>query len=117
MLAEIPQLLVLGVTSGCIYAIAAVGFSIIYNSTQVINFAQGEFVMIGAMTSAVLMERFPVIVAFPLAVAAGCLAGLVVAICVLIPLRRSTVVTLIIITVGARLTFVRNAVGIAQGEV
>ena len=45
-LSQIPQLVVSVVTSGCIYAIVAIGFSIIYNSTQIINFAQGEFVMV-----------------------------------------------------------------------
>ena len=62
-------------TAGCIYAIVAVGFTIIYNTTGVINFAQGEFVMIGAMVAAVLMAKFSFLVAFPAAVLAGCLVG------------------------------------------
>lgn len=94
-----------GVTNGCIYAIVAIGFSIIYNSTQVINFAQGEFVMIGAMAAAVLLAKFSLLVAFPVAVVAGCLAGALVAAFVLIPLKKASVVTLIIITVGASIMF------------
>ncbi|MCL5104425.1 MAG: branched-chain amino acid ABC transporter permease [Armatimonadetes bacterium] len=100
-LGQIPQLIVSGITSGCIYAIVAIGFSIIYSSTQVINFAQGEFVMIGAMVAAVLIAKYSLIVAFPIAIGAACLVGALLAICILIPAKKATVVTLIIITVGA----------------
>ena len=97
-------------TAGCIYAIVAVGFTIIYNTTGVINFAQGEFVMIGAMVAAVLMAKFSFLVAFPAAVLAGCLVGAVLAGFVLIPLKRAAVLTLIIITIGASIAIQ----GIAQ---
>lgn len=97
--------MVSGITSGCIYAVVAIGFSIIYNSTQVINFAQGEFVMVGAMVAAVLVAKLTVVVAFPVAVIAGCAAGALVAACVLIPLKRASVITLIIITIGASIMF------------
>ncbi len=97
-------------TAGCIYAIVAVGFTIIYNTTGVINFAQGEFVMIGAMVAAVLMAKFSFLVAFPAAVLAGCLVGAVLAGFVLIPLKRAAVLTLIIITIGASIAMQ----GIAQ---
>ncbi|HEY3555604.1 MAG TPA: branched-chain amino acid ABC transporter permease, partial [Casimicrobiaceae bacterium] len=43
------QLLVTGITVGAIYALVALGFSIVFNASGVINFAQGEFVMIGGM--------------------------------------------------------------------
>lgn len=100
-LGQIPQLVVSGITSGCIYAIVAIGFSIIYGGTQVINFAQGEFVMVGAMVAAVLLAKFSVIVAFPVAIAAGCLVGALLAVCVLVPLKRASVISLIIMTIGA----------------
>jgi len=38
-----------GVTNGSIYALIAMGFNIIYNTTGLINFAQGEFVVLGGM--------------------------------------------------------------------
>ena len=104
-LGQIPQLIVSGITSGCIYAIVAIGFSIIYNATQVINFAQGEFVMVGAMVAAVLLAKFSLAIAFPAAILAGCLVGAILALCVLISLKRSSVVSLIIITVGASIMF------------
>lgn len=104
-LSQIPQLIVSGVTKGCIYAIVAIGFSIIYNSTQVINFAQGEFVMVGAMVAAVLLAKFALGWAFLAAIVAGCAVGALVALFVLIPLRKASPVTLIIITVGASIMF------------
>ena len=42
------QYLFAGITYGSIYAIVAIGFNIIYNTTGIINFAQGEFVMLAA---------------------------------------------------------------------
>ena len=93
--------MVVGITNGCIYAIVAIGFSTIYNSTQVINFAQGEFVMMGAMVTAVALAKFGLIVAIPLGIIVGCATGAFVAGCVLAPGKKGSVITLIIITVGA----------------
>ncbi len=42
------QLTLTGLTSGAVYALVAVGFVLIYKSSDVINFAQGEFLLIGA---------------------------------------------------------------------
>jgi branched-chain amino acid transport system permease protein len=100
-LSQVPQLIVAGITSGCIYAIVAIGFTIIYNTTHIINFAQGEFVMVGAMVAAVLLAKMSILWAFPIAVIVGCVVGALLALCVLIPLRKASVITLIIITVGA----------------
>ena len=47
---QLPQFFVSGLTSGSIYALIALGFGIIHNATGIVNFAQGEFVMLGAMT-------------------------------------------------------------------
>ena len=43
------QWILSGLTVGSIYALIAMGFSVIYSSTRVINFAQGEFSMLGGM--------------------------------------------------------------------
>ena len=45
----VPQYVVSGITSGSIYALIALGFSLIYNASRIVNFAQGEFVMLGAL--------------------------------------------------------------------
>ena len=46
-----------GLTQGSIYALIGLGFTIIYSVTQIINFAQGEFVMLGGML-AVWLHQF-----------------------------------------------------------
>lgn len=112
---QLSQLIVSGIANGCIYAIVAIGFSIIYGGTQVINFAQGEFVMVGAMVAAVLLVKFSLIVAFPVAILVGCLVGALVAVCVLIPLKKASVVSLIILTVGASI-FMRGLAQLFFGE-
>src|SRR2546430_15334363 len=55
MLPQFLQFLFSGVTIGATYALAALGFSIIYNASGVINFAQGEFIMLGGMSAVFLI--------------------------------------------------------------
>ena len=71
------QLIFTGVTIGATYALAALGFSIIYNASGVINFAQGEFIMLGGMIAAFLAAvGAPLPLAVVGAVAATALVGL-----------------------------------------
>lgn len=55
MLDSLLQFLITGVTVGSTYALVGLGFAIIYNASDVVNFAQGEFVMIGAMVAISLL--------------------------------------------------------------
>ena len=48
---EFLQFTFSGLTVGAVYALVALGFTLIYNASDVINFAQGEFVMLGGMTT------------------------------------------------------------------
>jgi branched-chain amino acid transport system permease protein len=48
-MSEFLQFLFSGLTVGAVYALVALGFTIIYNASGVVNFAQGEFVMLGGM--------------------------------------------------------------------
>lgn len=96
------QYLLTGLTVGAIYALVALGFSIIFNASHVINFAQGEFVMIGGMATVSLSAAgLPYLLAIPLAVAAAALVGLALEKFAVEPARDASVVTLIIITIGA----------------
>ncbi len=102
MSAQFAQYLLTGLTVGAIYALVALGFSIIFNASEVINFAQGEFVMIGGMATVSLNAMgLPLALAIPLAVAAAALAGLALERFAVEPARGASVVTLIIITIGA----------------
>jgi branched-chain amino acid transport system permease protein len=102
MSAQLVQFLLTGLTVGAIYALVALGFAIIYNASHVINFAQGEFVMIGGMAAASFVEAgLPLPLAALLAVGGATLVGLALEKLAVEPARGAPVVTLIIITIGA----------------
>jgi branched-chain amino acid transport system permease protein len=102
MSAQFAQFLLTGVTVGAIYALVALGFAIIYNASQVINFAQGEFVMVGGMAAVSLANAgWPLPLAIGAAVALAALLGLALEKLAVEPARGAPVVTLIIITIGA----------------
>jgi branched-chain amino acid transport system permease protein len=104
MLAQFVQFLLSGITIGSTYALAALGFSIIYNASGVINFAQGEFIMLGGISAAVLVASgVPLPLAILLAVAIAGIIGLIVEKLAIEPAKNAEVVTLIIITIGASL--------------
>lgn len=101
-MAEFLQFLFSGLTSGSIYALAALGFAIIYNASGVINFAQGEFIMLGGMVSVFLTASgFPLPLAVLGAVLVAVVAGVLIDKAAIEPARDAEVVTLIIITIGA----------------
>lgn len=54
-LAVFFQFLLSGLTTGCIYAICALGFVLNYNVSNVLNFAQGEYVVYGGLVAASLV--------------------------------------------------------------
>ena len=98
------QFVASGLTAGAIYALVALGFSIVYNASGAINFAQGEFVMIGGMSAVALVGTgLPLAAAVPLAVLVAVLVGVVLEKVAIEPARDADTVTLIIITIGASL--------------
>jgi branched-chain amino acid transport system permease protein len=102
MSAQFLQFLLAGLTVGAIYALVALGFAIIYNASHVINFAQGEFVMIGGMAAAAFVDAgLPLPLAALAAVGGATLVGLALEKLAVEPARGAPVVTLIIITIGA----------------
>ncbi len=112
MSAELAQYLTTGITVGAVYALVALGFSLIYNASHVINFAQGEFVMIGGMSAVSLVAAgLPLILAVPLAVAVTVMVGMLLEKFAVEPARGASVVTLIIITIGASI-FLRGLAAI-----
>ena len=98
----LTQYILSGITIGAIYALVALGFAIIYNASHVINFAQGEFVMIGGMATAAFFEAgIPLPAAVALSIATATLVGVLLEKLAVEPARDASVVTLIIITIGA----------------
>ena len=89
-----------GVTVGSIYAIVAIGFNIIYNATGIINFAQGEFLIVGAMTAISLYAIMPLPAAIVLAVVLTMLLGGLIELVFIRPARNASVLRIIVITIG-----------------
>lgn len=105
------QLTIDGIRGGSIYALMALGFVVVYSVTGIINFAQGEFVMLGAMlclTVNGLNLPLPPAIKLVVSIVAGVLLttliGMIVERTTIYPARRSPSVTLIIITIGVTIT-------------
>lgn len=108
---ELLQFIFSGLTVGAVYALVALGFTLIYNASDVVNFAQGEFVMLGGMVTVFLsLAGLWLPLAALLAVLATVLVGLALYKFAIEPARGAAAVTLIIITIGASI-FLR---GVAQ---
>ncbi|MCW5770033.1 MAG: creatininase family protein [Rhodospirillaceae bacterium] len=99
---KLLQLLFAGIGTGAIYALIAVGFNVIYKSTDAINFTQGEWVMMGGMIGASLFlaGHVPVWIAVVIGVAAVAVIGLLSERLVVLPLRRPTPVAITLVTIG-----------------
>lgn len=107
------QELLAGMAVGSIYALVALGFVLIYKATEVINFAQGEFMMLGAFVAFTLISilNLPFIFALILSLAFMGLFGLLIERIFLRPLLGQPIFTLIMVTFG--LSFViRSAAGL-----
>jgi len=94
------QYLVAGITYGTIYAIVAIGFNIIYNTTGIINFAQGEFVMLGGMIAVSMHAFMPLPSAILAAVLLTMIVGALIEITFIRWLVKPSVLRMIMITIG-----------------
>lgn len=110
-MSELLQFLFSGVTVGAVYALVALGFTIIYNASDVVNFAQGEFVMLGGMiTTFAHLGGLPLPLAALIAIAVTAAVGVALNKLAIEPAKGAPVASLIIITIGASI-FIR---GVAQ---
>ena len=99
---QLFQYLITGLTVGSIYAMVAIGFNIIYNVTEIINLAQGEFVMLGGLVMVSLhVMGLPIYLAFPATVVIVTLVGMLLDRLAIHPIREPSVITLIIATIAA----------------
>jgi branched-chain amino acid transport system permease protein len=97
----ILQLLVAGIGTGSIYALIALGFNVVFKSTGAMNFAQGEWVVMGGMISALLYAAFSNIgLACLAAVLIVTVAGILSERLVIWPLRRPTTLLITLISIG-----------------
>jgi len=117
MFDQILQFVLTGVTVGATYALVALGFAIIYNASDVVNFAQGEFVMMGAMSAIAMSagDGLPIFLSLPLAVLVTIGVGILLQKFAIAPARGASVVTTIIITIGASI-FLRGVALLLWGK-
>ena len=102
MTGEILQYVISGITIGSIYALVALGFNFIFNTTDIINFAQGEFLVFGGliMVSLVSFFKLPLIVGFFMTVFLVMVIGVLFERLTIQPLKDSPIITMIICTIG-----------------
>jgi branched-chain amino acid transport system permease protein len=96
------QLVINGLVVGSIYSLVALGFVIIYKATKVVNFAQGELVMVGAYVCFSLTVQFhiPFLLAFIMTLAFSVLLGMAIERMVLRPLIGEPIISVIMVTIG-----------------
>ncbi len=110
------QLLLPGLTTGCVYALVALGFVLCASVSGVVNFAQGEYVMLGGIIAAWLFgQGMPIPLAILLATLAGALLGAAQERLSLAPVRDSTAFIQITITLGVAVVL-RGVALIAFGK-
>jgi len=102
VLNQLLQLSVAGVAQGCVYALVALGFVLIYKATETVNFAQGDLMMLGAffaLTSSVIMG-WPYWATILFAVAIMAVVGMLLEKVVLRPVLGQPAFTVVMITIG-----------------
>jgi branched-chain amino acid transport system permease protein len=106
-LAHLLQLVVSGVVTGGIYALAAMGFVVVYKATHVINFATGELMMLGAFFAWTAMTALqaPFVAALAVAVVAAAVLGTATERLVLRPLLGQRPISVIMVTIGLAAVF------------
>ncbi len=111
-----PQLLFSGMTIGAIYALVALGFVTISRASQIINFAQGEFVMLGGVITFFLLNgaRLSYPLAALVAIVIVVLIGFAMHLSILYPLRKASILILIMATLGASI-FLSSTSGLIFG--
>ena len=110
------QFMLSGVTVGAVYALIALGFIIIYNASDVVNFAQGEFVMLGGMGTVFAHQAgLPLPLAALFAICLTAFIGVIFNRVAIETARNAPVVSLIIITIGASI-FIQGVVQILLGK-
>jgi branched-chain amino acid transport system permease protein len=104
---QLLQYLFTGLTVGSIYALVALGFTMIYNATSIINLAQGEFVMLGGliMVFFTMTLKIPLFLGFILTIIIVTLLGALFERLAIHPLKNASLITLIIITLAGSILF------------
>lgn len=116
MLSSYLQYLISGLTVGATYGLTGLGFTIIFNTTGIINFAQGEFVMLGGMLAVFLASAgTPLPLALLGAIIGTVIVGALMERLTIRPVKSGSVIQLIIITIGVSIV-IRGIIMITLGK-
>lgn len=101
------QLLINGLIVGTLYGVVAMSFVMIYKSTKVVNFAQGEFLLIGAWCCWWLLTKFqlPFYIGMPVTLVFMLIFGVALQVCVLRPMIGEPIISVIMVTIGLSTVF------------
>lgn len=113
---EFFQLLVSGLAAGAVYGLVALGFVLIFKSTDVFNFAQGDLLMVGAyvLFTAVATVNLPLLPAILFTLVAAALLGAFIQLVVLRPLLGKPLLTVVMVTIALSMVL-RSILLIAYG--
>jgi branched-chain amino acid transport system permease protein len=111
------QVLFGGMTTGSVYALVALGLVLIYRATRVLNFAHGEFVVLGAFVaiSAMRLSGWGLLVSSLIGIAAAACSGVLLEILVVRPVSRNPHFVVILATLAASI-LLRGAMMIVWGK-
>src|SRR5512132_2376743 len=101
------QLLVNGLVVGTLYGVVAMSFVLIYKATQVVNFAQGELLLIGAWVCWALLAKYevPFWIGMPLTLIFMFVFGIAIQIVILRPMIGEPIISVIMVTIGLSMVF------------
>jgi branched-chain amino acid transport system permease protein len=113
-LSVVGQYLFAGLAIGSVYALVALGFVMIFRATNVVNFAQGEFAMLGAYAMVTLWQgaQLGYFTSMALALLIMAAFGLLFELTIYYPLRNRSFLPVIIATIGASIMFQNGALAV-----
>ena len=116
MLEILASQVVSGLATGCVYALIALGFVLIFKATDVVNFAQGEFVMASGFISYTLLITLglPYWLVFLVTILLSGFMGVILERVVVRPIMDAPIFSIVIATIGAS-TVMRSSAGIVYG--
>lgn len=119
MLTDIIQAIFAALPVGCMYALVALGVALIFNATNIINFAQGEFVMLGGMIMVSLYGEMhlPLLIAGPATVVITAVIGMALMRVSYRPGKNTSLVIVLIITIGASLLISGSAMHVWDADI
>lgn len=103
----LAQLMINGLIVGALYGVVAMSFVLIYKASHVVNFAQGEFLLIGAWICWWMLTQYqvPFVFGFLITLVFMCVLGILLQVVVLRPMIGEPVISIIMVTIGLSITF------------